>query len=153
MIPIRGLYETHLTVRDLKKSLAFYCDIVGLEFAYEVPARQVAFLWIGGRGKGMLGLWSIGSSPMGLKLHLAFEVSVADIFTAPAKLLSAGVTPCGFNGEPVTEPVVIGWMPAISLYFRDPDEHSIEYLAMLPDKPKPEIGVVPFSQWLSMDQP
>jgi len=52
----------------------------------------------------------------------------------------------------VEEPIVFGWMPAVSLYFRDPDGHSLEYLAMLPDAPRPEVGIVSYSQWQSLQQ-
>ena len=48
---------------------------------------------------------------------------------------------------PAGEPVVFGWMPALSIYFTDPDGHLLEYLAMLPDSPRPEAGVVPYSDW------
>ncbi|MBV8885578.1 MAG: hypothetical protein JO235_16505 [Chroococcidiopsidaceae cyanobacterium CP_BM_RX_35] len=41
-------------------------------------------------------------------------------------------------------------MPAISLYFTDPDGHLLEYLAMLPQEPCPDVGVVPYSQWQAM---
>ncbi|UZO97572.1 Fosfomycin resistance protein [Roseomonas mucosa] len=33
MIPVVGLYETHLTVSDLERSINFYQNIVGLELA------------------------------------------------------------------------------------------------------------------------
>ena len=47
-----GLFETHLTVGDLDRSVAFYRDVVGLPVALEVPERGAAFLWIGGPGRG-----------------------------------------------------------------------------------------------------
>ena len=43
MIPIQGLYESHLTVSDLPRSIAFYRDMVGLELAHTIPARGAAF--------------------------------------------------------------------------------------------------------------
>ncbi len=43
MIPISGLYETHLTVSNLDRSVAFYRDMVGLELAHTVPKRHAAF--------------------------------------------------------------------------------------------------------------
>jgi lactoylglutathione lyase len=150
---IRGLFETHLTVRDVQKSVAFYRDVVGLELAYDFPPRNVAFMWIGGRGHAMLGLWGIGSSPLTHSLHLAFDVTLADLLLAPPKLCAAAVTPLGFNGEEVSEPVVIGWMPAASLYFKDPDGHMLEYLAMLPHAPKANVGVISYSAWVSAQVP
>ena len=32
-IQIRGLFETHLTVSDIQRSIRFYCDIVGLRLS------------------------------------------------------------------------------------------------------------------------
>src|ERR1019366_4495375 len=72
---VRGLFETHLTVADLPRSVAFYRDIVGLPVALEAPERGAAFHWIGQPGQAMLGLWSIGSAPMRMQLHIAFGMS------------------------------------------------------------------------------
>ena len=150
MTSIRGLFETHLPVRDVARSLAFYCDIVGLSLAHNLPERNVAFVWIGEPGRAMLGLWGAGSSPLSMKLHIAFDVAVEDVLSAPAALAAQGVNVRGFSGPYLGEPEVIGWMPALATYFRDPDEHSIEYLAMLPDPPRPEAGIVRWSAWQAL---
>ncbi len=142
-----GLFETHLTVTDLDRSIAFYRDVVGLPVAEVFTDRGAAFLWIGAPGAGMLGLWSLGSAPMGLSLHIAFDVSLADVHAACDGLRSRGITPLSFFGDETSEPSVIGWMPAAAVYFRDPDGHLIEYLAMLPSEPRPERGIVPWSTW------
>jgi len=47
-VPVYGLFETHLTVSDLQRSIRFYRDIVGLRLAYELSERNTAFFWIGG---------------------------------------------------------------------------------------------------------
>ena len=146
-IHARGLFETHLNVSDLASSIAFYRDRLGLELAYRLDARRVAFFWIGGRGQGMLGLWETGNAPNAMRLHLAFHSGVQDVLDAPVRLRAAGIEPLGFEGEPVDEPVVLGWMPAVSIYFRDPDGHLLELLAMLPDPPDAARGVVPYSAW------
>lgn len=143
---VRGLFETHLTVADLARSVAFYRDVVGLPVALEVPERGAAFHWIGQPGQAMLGLWSIGSAPMGLQLHIAFEMSLPDVLAAPDRLAAQGIQPLSFFGEPADEPSVIGWMPAAGVYFRDPDGHLLEYLAMLQGPARPELGIVPWSQ-------
>ena len=149
-IAIEGLFETHITVRNLATSVAFYQDIIGLELALLFPERSVAFFWIGGRGQSMLGVWEVGDGPNAMRLHLAFTSTVEQILAAPAALKSKGVIPRGFHGEPVEEPVVIGWMPAISLYFTDPNGHLLEYLAMLPQEPRPAVGLTPYSEWQAM---
>jgi lactoylglutathione lyase len=147
-IPVAGLFETHLTVSDLSRSVAFYCDVVGLPLALEVPERGAAFFWIGAPGEGLLGLWSLGSAPMALSLHLAFRTSLDDVMGACDRLRSLGVTPLSFFAEETTEPSVIGWMPAAAVYFRDPDGHLLEYLAMLDEQARPDRGIVPWSQWV-----
>ena len=148
-VPVGGLFETHLTVSDLGRSVAFYREVVGLPLALEVPERGAAFFWIGGPGEAMLGLWSLGSAPMGLSLHVAFKASLQDIMDACDHLRSRGVTPLSFFATETTEPSVIGWMPAAAVYFRDPDGHLLEYLAMLDEEPRPDRGILPWSQWAS----
>jgi lactoylglutathione lyase len=140
------LFEAHLTVSNLDASLMFYCGQVGFDLAYVLPGRQAAFLWIGGRGRTMLGLWVTADSEW-MRSHLAFAVSVDDVLAAPEALRSTGVTPLDFNGHPTNEPVVLAWMPAASVYFRDPDGHLLEYIAMLPDAPRPLDGVLGWREW------
>jgi len=42
---------------------------------------------------------------------------------------------------------VLAWMPAASVYFRDPDGHLLEYVAMLEDEPRHDESVVKWSAW------
>jgi len=149
MIPIRGLFETHLTVRDLDRSIRFYRDILRLPLAQVFDQRRVAFFWVGAPGQAMLGLWESGSGPNCMQLHLAFTVSIEDMVKAVDALEAAGVEPLDFDGNPATEPQVLAWMPAASLYFRDPDGHMLEFISMLPEDPAPEHGVIPYSGWRS----
>jgi lactoylglutathione lyase len=144
---IADLFETHLTVSDLDCSVRFYRDVVGLTVAYEIPEPSAAFFWVGAPGEAMLGLWSIGSSPIGLNLHLAFKCSLSDVLDACDGLRSRGITPLSFFATETNEPSVIGWMPAAAVYFRDPDGHLLEYLAMLDAAPAPDRGIVPWSEW------
>ena len=151
-IPIRRLFETHLTVSDLPRSIIFYRNVVGLELAFEASERNVAFLWIGESGKSMLGLWSLGTAPLGLTLHLAFDVALNDLLDAPKRLKTKGIKPLSFFGIETTEPSVICWMPAASVYFRDPDGHTLEYLTMLDKEPQPDLGIIPWSEWLDQNK-
>jgi lactoylglutathione lyase len=143
-----ALFETHLKVKDLARSKHFYQAIVGLEIAYELPERQMVFFWIGEPGRSMLGIWAGPDSPVRTTIHhLAFAMDLDEVLAAADRLKQAEVEPLDFFNQPTTEPSVIGWMPAASIYFRDPDGHLLEYLAMLPDAPKPEAGIVNYSEW------
>lgn len=144
---ISGVYETHLPVRDLDTSIAFYRDRIGLELAYRNDDRDLAFFWVGGKDQGMLGLWGAGTAPLGMVLHFAFRVDRETMLYSQSFLKQSGIAPLGINGEPVEEPVVIGWMPAISIYFKDPDGHSIEMIHVLDEPSRPDFGVQALSAW------
>ena len=146
-ISIRRLFETHLTVSDLDRAIAFYRDVLGLTLAAKFGERDVAFFWVGAPRQAMLGLWQTGSGPQRMSLHTAFEVSVQDVLDSIAKLRAAGFTPLDLASRPTDEPVVLAWMPAIAIYFHDPDGNLLEYIAMLPDEPRSDLGVIPWSEW------
>ncbi len=148
MISLKGLYETHLTVSNLHRSIDFYRDVVGLELAHTIPERNVAFFWIAGRETSMLGLWSIHSSPLRSRLHIAFQTSLEQLLEASEYLRSKTIIPRDGAGSEIEEPIVFPWMPAASVYFDDPDGHSLEYIALLPDQPRTDIpGTLTLSEW------
>jgi lactoylglutathione lyase len=118
MLPIRGLYEVAIRVKDLAKSEAFYRELLGLEVGARDERRNWLFLRAGGQA-GMVvlqedkGTW--------LTQHLAFTVKEADIEGAAAALQKRGIA--------VTGPVFHEWIPAKSVYFSDPDGHDLELCA------------------------
>jgi lactoylglutathione lyase len=147
------LYETHIPVADTKISEVFYREIVGLPFAYRDPTRDIVFLWVDEKHKAMLGLWgptttrgAEGGLPR--QCHFAFAVSLPQLFQAIEALNQRGVETFEFGGRPAGEPSVIGWMPSAQIYFRDPDGHSLEYIALLPDPPDASF-IGSYTQWKS----
>jgi catechol 2,3-dioxygenase-like lactoylglutathione lyase family enzyme len=148
LTPIADLFEAHLTVTDLDRAVIFYRDQLALPLAHILPERKVAFFWIGAPGKAMLGLWEAGAMPINVSLHVAFQVALSDLHHAPAKLQNAGIQPRDFAGLPTDEPVVLAWMPAAAVYFRDPDNNLLEFITMLPDPPRPDLGVLSWSNWI-----
>ena len=154
VIPIKNIFEAHIIVRDLQRSVAFYRDVLGLAVGIEQPERPAAFFWVGGRGRSMLGIFTLGSWPTQMmQHHLSFQVKLEDLLTAPQRLRAAGLTPKGLltpaypRGETTDEPIVFAWMPAVSVFFDDPDGNLLEYIVMLPDQPRAELGIVPWSEW------
>ena len=145
-ITVDRIFEAHLIVRDVALSMAFYRDRLGLEVAH-LSADRVAFLWAGGRGRTMLGLWAAGAAPQHVTGHIAFATTLADVLAAPASLERAGIASLDFDGRPAQEPVVLAWMPAAAVYFRDPDGHLLELIAMLDDEAEPDGGVVTWRDW------
>ncbi len=86
--------------------------------------------------------------PISVSLHVAFQVALADLHEAAQRLQEGGIQPMDLAGLPTEEPVVLAWMPAASVYFRDPDNNLLEYIAMLPDPPRPDLGVLSWSDWI-----
>lgn len=151
---ITGLFETHLQVKNLERSMEFYEKTLGLELGMNEQERRVAFYWIGGQGKTALGLWEnppwVLERDVGnriIKQHFAFEVDPSNLGRAVAGLKQRGIQPRNFFGEATDTPSVFGWVPAASIYFDDPDGHLLEFIAKLPGKAKPEVGVVSLDEW------
>jgi lactoylglutathione lyase len=143
---VTGLFESHLPVRDLDRSVAFYRDVVELELGLHDGDLGAAFFWVEQR-RSMLGLWASGPAPLGISLHVAFSASLDEVLSAPGRLRELGLTPLSFYGDETDEPSVIGWLPAAAVYFRDPDGHLLEYLSVLDTPPDPGRGVLPWSSW------
>lgn len=144
---ISDLFEAHLTVTDLDRAVAFYQESLALPLARVFRERKVAFFWLGAPGKAMLGLWQADTMRLSRSSHVAFQVDLAGLHQAPARLREAGIVPRDFDGNPTDDPVVLAWMPAASIYFSDPDGNLLEFLCMLPDPPRPELGVIRWSEW------
>jgi catechol 2,3-dioxygenase-like lactoylglutathione lyase family enzyme len=54
---IKGIYETHINVENLERSIDFYKNILGLEPCNFPDTRRIAFFWVGKPQEYMLGLW------------------------------------------------------------------------------------------------
>jgi lactoylglutathione lyase len=118
MLPIRGLYEVAIRVKDLSLSEAFYRETLGLEIGLRDEQRKWLFLRAGGED-GMIVLQEDkGDWPT---QHFAFTVEEADIEAAAKALVDRGVR--------IEGPVYHEWMPAKSVYFTDPDGHDLELCA------------------------
>jgi lactoylglutathione lyase len=140
------IFETHVQTTDLPRAMAFYGGQLGLEEAYHLPDRQITFYWIGAPGNAMLGVWGM-SAERWRTSHFAFEITEDAIEPAIERLKERGIQVNDFFGNGSDDPSVHAWMPAVGIFFRDPDGNSLEFVAMLPGPGRPELGVVPLSEW------
>lgn len=145
---IKGLYETHLFVADLERSIDFYTNTLGLQQCYYEAERRAAFFWIGKPQEAMLGLWEKPKSEID-KRHFAFRCDAEDILQRSVSFLKErNLKPYNFLKDGTESPMVFAWMPAIAIYFNDPDEHILEFIAILDGKPRPGLGVITYTDWL-----
>jgi lactoylglutathione lyase len=141
------LFETHVPVADTAASKEFYVNVVGLEFAYRDPTRDIVFLWIGPEKRSMLGLWG-PNTHYGTyhKRHFALTLSLPDLLAVGERLRRLGIPTRNFIGEQTIKPSVIGWMPSAQIYFSDSDGHALEYITVLDEPPDADfIGA--YSAW------
>lgn len=143
---LKGIFETHLNVANLERSAQFYEHVLGLPFGSRDATRRVALFWVGGWGHAFVGLWEKPQDQV-QKQHFAFEVDLDRLTQAIASLADQGISLRNFYGERTEVPSVFGWMPAASVYFDDPDGHNLELIAMLPGRPRPEVGIVSLTEW------
>ena len=99
----------------------------------------------------MIGLWGPGTAygirdEVNLKCHIAFSIPLDQLFGMIEKLNKSGIDTFGFGGEKAEEPTVIGWMPSVQIYFRDPDGHMLEFISILPEHPNPNFNGL-YSEW------
>jgi len=123
-----------VTVTDLKKSIAWYQEVLGLERRYEdawgdYPAMLCA-------GSTCVALFPSGDdessakttgTAQGMIRHLAFRTTYADLLEAEKNLHERGI-PFEFQNHGI----------AHSIYFADPDGHQLEITTYeLPKAGKP----------------
>jgi len=149
---IKGLYETHISVTDLERSIDFYKNKLGLAFCHFEETRRIAFFWIGEPRQYMLGLWEKPAQRMSIR-HFAFRCEAEDILhRSAAYLKERGLHPYNFLKDGSEQPMVFAWMPAIAIYFNDPDGNVLEFIAVLEGTPRPEKGVISYEEWLEIER-
>ena len=147
---IKGLYEAHLPVSNLEKSILFY-ENLGLELAYKQD--KLAFFWIV-KGESWLGLWKSESVELPYHpsiRHIAFRVEKEDIILAKKWLNEKGITirtSFGFNEQ--RQPLVLPNNPHAhaAIYFDDPDRNSIELITPIRLDVQEDFKMMTFEEWL-----
>ena len=144
---IKGIYETHINVENLEASIEFYQNVLGLEKCGYNDERRIAFFWVGKPQEYMLGLWEKPKSEI-VKMHFAFRCDKEDILNNSISFLKErNLKPYNFLKDNNEIPMVFSWMPALAIYFDDPDGHCLEFISILEGRPKPELGIITFDEW------
>ncbi len=118
MLPLKGVYEIAIRVKDLARAETFYKDVLGLKEGLRDERRKWLFLYVG-ENEGMVVLQEDHSEwPT---QHFAFSVSEANLERAAAMLTAKGIE--------VSVPIHHAWMNSVSVYFEDPDGHDLELIA------------------------
>lgn len=127
---VAELAHVVLYVRDLKRSVAFYRDVVGIPLVGEIFDGRAA-MFSSGRTHHELLLIEVGAAPgpmqgrrVGL-YHIGFKIgeSPDELRAMKARLEQAGVPIEGMSDHTVSQ----------SLYLRDPDGNELELFV---DDPK-----------------
>ncbi len=148
---IKGLFETHLYVESLERAVSFYKDTLGLQQCYYEEGRRCAFFWIGNPKEAMLGLWEKPKAEIDIR-HFAFCCDADFIVNESIEYLKArNLKPYNFLKNGDERPMVFAWMPAVAVYFTDPDQHVLEFIAILKGEARPELGVISYEDWLKSD--
>jgi lactoylglutathione lyase len=141
---MEGLFETHLEVTDLERARAFYEHTLGLKLAYLEQKRRIAFYTFGKDQTYMLGIWE---KPIKHRGHFAFRTSAEKMLGIQEELKKLGLKPRNFLENDSSQLYVFPWLPAVSVYFQDPDGNSLEFLAMLPEVPRPDLELMTWENW------
>ena len=92
---IESLYETHLYVEDLERSIQFYSSKLNLELCHQEEARRAAFFWIGPNRISMLGLWEKSKAEIDIR-HFAFKTSSEWVISESVSYLTDRGISCPF---------------------------------------------------------
>lgn len=149
----RGLYEAHLPVTDVARSLDYYVEKPGFEVGFgERDDESMLLRYEDGGTRWMLGLFRVDEIRYRhpAEYHVAFRVAGEDADRMVPWLEARGIRPVHPPTAPeqgsMEEPIVHGWMPAAAVFFRDPDGHLLELIADLEEPPRADVVYCPLSE-------
>jgi lactoylglutathione lyase len=81
-------------------------------------------------------------------MHFAFRCDSEDILNKSIPFLKErNLKPYNFLKNNNELPMVFSWMPALAIYFDDPDGHCLEFISILDGIARPELGIITFEEW------
>ncbi|MFD0676516.1 MULTISPECIES: VOC family protein [unclassified Paenibacillus] len=145
---IRGIYETHLQVSNLERSIEFY-ESLGLVIDSRSIRRKIAFIVFNKyfEYETMLGLWQVNEGGVVNKRHIAFNVTLENLLKAKEWLADRGIASKPVFGREGAEPIVHASDPAAAIYFDDPDGNELEFYSRIPGEPRAFESVPYLGEW------
>lgn len=152
-----GLFEVHLPVTDVERSIDFYTEKLGFKLGFgRRGGTSALLLYADGDTRWMLGLFQADTvvHRRPAEYHISFRIAENDVDQMIQYLRGHGIEPVHPPAAPVQgsmhEPIVHGWMPAAAVFFKDPDGHLLELIAELSDAPRPNFIYRPLSEWRTL---
>ena len=151
-----GLYEVHLPVTDLNRSVDFYVEKMGFTIGFgKRTDSSILLMYDKGDTRWMLGLFEIDEIDHRhpAEYHISFRIAEENADQMISFLQERDIQPLHpstvpeVGGTEMKEPIVHGWMPAAAVFFRDPDGHLLELIADLDGDPRPEFNYRSLSEW------
>lgn len=100
----------------------------------------------------MLGLWEKPKNEIDIR-HFAFECDPDWILNNSIDFLKENkLNYWNFLNDDTERPMVFAWVPAIAIYFSDPDGHPLEFIGVLDGKSRPKEGVISYDEWLILEK-
>jgi len=127
-MPVRRLNHAVLYVRDVERSVAFYCETLGFEAVHHVPGRAAFLRARETLNDHDLGLFAVGADAPGPQqghvglYHLAWEVGTLGELSEIADALGGRGAVVGATDHRVSK----------SVYAKDPDGNEFEVMWRVP---------------------
>lgn len=148
------IFESHINVQDLDKSIHFYNKILGLEIGH-IDKRGIVFFWVGRNKESMFGIWANQENINYFQpSHIAFSDGFS-LMKKNSELRKKNIDTFNFFNNPVIEEsdlTIFPWMPAESFFFKDPDGHLLEFVNILDEKPRASQDICTKKEWLSIKE-
>jgi lactoylglutathione lyase len=110
---IKGLYETHLFVKNLENSIDFYSNKMELELCRFKDERRTAFFWVGKTKQSTVGSREKPKEQIDI-IHFTFEYEPDRIQNEAVNYLkSRNIKHCNFLNDGTEGPMIFVWTPAI----------------------------------------
>ncbi len=128
---IEGIYEAHLPVKELTRSIQFY-QTLGLELAWEGEEYLTAY-------------------HPSLR-HVAFRISFEEMMNSLDWLHSKDIETVAFGNRTSVQPFLRPNQGNASVYFKDPDGNSLEFMSFVsvPEELQKNNGKFEMTKWVEI---